>query len=369
MTAPDEVVRLIALEQREIERFTLTDTRRLTDLFERIGLLRSPQEEFWVVAYDTALNVRTAARVSMGDYHETAVPLPALFAVVLSSGARRFLVAHNHPGDSAQPSDGDMLVTRRLRVASALLGLEFEDHLIVPARGEIFSFAEAGVLFAAENDDEELDWDDLDAFDEGVPPLGQWTARDLVEAARRDIVQWEKTRSIDLVASRADDGPVRDGELIEIAYRDQFGSVHTGKVVALPGGEHEWRHEMNVGSDGMWGPWPVAPTEAGRSVFLRRAYQSAYLVGLVQDWLDERFKEAVDLIWTPTASQVDRRQHLAIVYRAKGVREEGLVDAWWVGETEGFKWQITHTWQSGQVGGWPLNVEQDVIPQLATSAD
>jgi DNA repair protein RadC len=100
-------LRLVELEQRVIERVALTTDRDVAELFDRVRLFSSPQEEFWVVAYDSGLNVRTAARITRGEYHQTSVALPALFAVVLGSGASRFLVAHNHPGGTARPSDGD----------------------------------------------------------------------------------------------------------------------------------------------------------------------------------------------------------------------------------------------------------------------
>jgi DNA repair protein RadC len=46
-------------------------------------------------------------------------------------------VAHNHPSGDPEPSPEDVAVTRRLREAGELLGIELVDHVVVAGRGYV----------------------------------------------------------------------------------------------------------------------------------------------------------------------------------------------------------------------------------------
>lgn len=59
--------------------------------------------------------------------------------------AAKVVLAHNHPGGVAQPSDEDLAVTRTLVSVFDALGVPVVDHLIV-AGPRTFSMAEAGLL-------------------------------------------------------------------------------------------------------------------------------------------------------------------------------------------------------------------------------
>ncbi|MFQ3201025.1 MAG: DNA repair protein RadC [Zhongshania sp.] len=59
--------------------------------------------------------------------------------------AAALIVAHNHPSGIAEPSDADILITRRIRDASALLDMRLLDHCVV-AGPEVISLAERGLI-------------------------------------------------------------------------------------------------------------------------------------------------------------------------------------------------------------------------------
>ena len=63
---------------------------------------------------------------------------------VLKHNSARIVCYHNHPSGDVQPSDLDLLTTRQLKTALALVDVTVVDHLIV---GEgVYSFAEHGLL-------------------------------------------------------------------------------------------------------------------------------------------------------------------------------------------------------------------------------
>ena len=79
--------------------------------------------------------------VARGGVNQVSVTAREVFRPLLSAGAARAIVAHNHPSGCASPSAEDRLLTRRLAVAGELLGVPLVDHLIV-AGSAYYSFAE-----------------------------------------------------------------------------------------------------------------------------------------------------------------------------------------------------------------------------------
>ncbi|MCI1306325.1 MAG: DNA repair protein RadC [Lachnospiraceae bacterium] len=57
-----------------------------------------------------------------------------LFISALSFHAVHMILVHNHPSGDASPSDEDIRVTRRIRDAGELLGIDLLDHIIIGDR-------------------------------------------------------------------------------------------------------------------------------------------------------------------------------------------------------------------------------------------
>ncbi len=64
---------------------------------------------------------------------------------VISRNAYAVIFAHNHPSGTAEPSQADKLVTRRLRDALALIEVKVLDHLVV-GEPRCVSFADRGLI-------------------------------------------------------------------------------------------------------------------------------------------------------------------------------------------------------------------------------
>lgn len=63
----------------------------------------------------------------------------------LDASATAVVIAHNHPGGAAEPSEEDIEKTYQIKKALNLLGIELIEHIIV-ARGDYFSFTENSIL-------------------------------------------------------------------------------------------------------------------------------------------------------------------------------------------------------------------------------
>jgi DNA repair protein RadC len=51
------------------------------------------------------------------------------------TGSSRIILSHNHPSGDTNPSDEDINITKQLKKAGELIGIEVLDHVIVGKRG------------------------------------------------------------------------------------------------------------------------------------------------------------------------------------------------------------------------------------------
>jgi DNA repair protein RadC len=119
-------------------------------LLDRFGLTKRTQEAFWVIAYDAAMNIRTAVEIGKGSYAKVPIHMPSIYTAVLASGSDRFQIAHNHPTGDVTPTMNDIQTTQAVMTGANALGLYFEDHHIVgPLPGQHFSFSKHKMLLSA----------------------------------------------------------------------------------------------------------------------------------------------------------------------------------------------------------------------------
>lgn len=104
-----------------------------------------PQELFAVVVLNSASRVVGVCEVHRGTMSHVEVVPADILRVVLVAGASRFIVVHNHPSGREDPSRDDVMLTKRLKEAAKLLGLELLDHVVIGEDG-FTAFSERGLL-------------------------------------------------------------------------------------------------------------------------------------------------------------------------------------------------------------------------------
>jgi DNA repair protein RadC len=77
--------------------------------------------------------------VYMGSSCGMPVNTREIYRVAVSSGASSAIITHNHPGGTTEPSPEDMVLSKKLRRASVLLGIRFLDFIIFTLDGRYFS--------------------------------------------------------------------------------------------------------------------------------------------------------------------------------------------------------------------------------------
>jgi len=130
-------------EERSRPVVTIADGADAVALFAPVfaGLAH---EELHVALLDREMRLIKRTKIP-GSGHSVDVPLRALVAEALALDARGLVIAHNHPGGDATPSQAGKAVTRRLAEIVAPLEIRLIDHLIF-AGDQCASFRAMGLL-------------------------------------------------------------------------------------------------------------------------------------------------------------------------------------------------------------------------------
>ena len=103
------------------------------------------QEHFICVSINGANEVMNVRVVTIGIVNKSQVHPREVFADVIAERASAVIIAHNHPDGDLMPSNEDLQITKRLKEAAIILGLNLLDHIIFNTKG-YYSFAEKNKL-------------------------------------------------------------------------------------------------------------------------------------------------------------------------------------------------------------------------------
>ncbi len=112
------------------------------DVYKLTSDLACKRQEFFVtLTLDGASNLIKRRTVFIGTLNQSLVHPREVFAGAFEDRAAALIAVHNHPSGNCEPSEMDIAMTKRLRCAGELLGIDFLDHVIV-ARNSYYSFRE-----------------------------------------------------------------------------------------------------------------------------------------------------------------------------------------------------------------------------------
>ena len=94
-------------------------------------LRHAKQEEMKLLLLNTKARLICESNISKGTVNATLISPRELFVEALQKNAVSIILLHNHPSGDPTPSREDILITRRVRDAGALIGIELLDHIII----------------------------------------------------------------------------------------------------------------------------------------------------------------------------------------------------------------------------------------------
>lgn len=108
-------------------------------------LLDYKKEHFFVVSLDIRNRIIAVDEISKGILEASLVHPRETFDMAIRRNAAKIIIAHNHPSEDPEPSENDINITRRLKEAGLILGIEVIDHIII-CKNSFFSFKEKGFI-------------------------------------------------------------------------------------------------------------------------------------------------------------------------------------------------------------------------------
>ena len=143
------VTEIVRVKQIVMERpIQYQNTIASTQDAGRLGLSElgdAAQEVVLVVVLDTKNKINAIHRVFTGSLNTSVAHPREIFRSALLNNGARILVYHNHPSGNTEPSEADLIFTKRMEDAGNILGIDLLDHIIVSGK-EWLSLREYGIL-------------------------------------------------------------------------------------------------------------------------------------------------------------------------------------------------------------------------------
>lgn len=128
-------------------------TKKADNPFNVVNILRghyatldSDQEHVTILFLDNKLNVRQIKTVFTGGMSQSTIDARVIFRLALLAGATRLIMAHNHPSGDCTPSIDDHNVTKMIKDIGAFHQIPLQDHIVLGANNEFYSYQENHLL-------------------------------------------------------------------------------------------------------------------------------------------------------------------------------------------------------------------------------
>ena len=126
------------------EKLTFTLPSSIADYYME-EMRHQKQEHMKLLMLNTKSKLVGETNISKGTVNAALVSPRELFIEALSKEAVSIILLHNHPSGDPSPSTNDILLTKRVKDAGALIGVELLDHIII-GNNCYMSFSESGLI-------------------------------------------------------------------------------------------------------------------------------------------------------------------------------------------------------------------------------
>jgi DNA repair protein RadC len=97
------------------------------------GFGARPVEQFGIALLDTKHRLLKTVILTIGTLDRSVVHPREVFREAAAARAAAIVLFHNHPSGDPAPSTEDVALTRRLKAAGTLMGIDVVDHVILTA--------------------------------------------------------------------------------------------------------------------------------------------------------------------------------------------------------------------------------------------
>jgi len=113
------------------------------DVLAQVVYMRDKSREHLMALYLNARNELLCKKpLFVGTLNASLVHPREIFKEALEQNACSVILAHNHPSGDNEPSEDDMIITKRIIEAGKLMGIDILDHVIIAKNKSPYSFKE-----------------------------------------------------------------------------------------------------------------------------------------------------------------------------------------------------------------------------------
>jgi DNA repair protein RadC len=86
------------------------------------------------------------ASISKGGINGTLTDVRIILQYAIKANASGIIICHNHPSGNVQPSESDIVITRKIKDSGNLMDVQLLDHLIIIPEGGYYSMGDEGII-------------------------------------------------------------------------------------------------------------------------------------------------------------------------------------------------------------------------------
>lgn len=107
-------------------------TENIINFFNESYFMNQLDEEYvYIISLNCQMKPLGVFQLSHGNWFQTDIKMRELGIFLLLTGAERFIIVHNHPNGSCQPSEGDFKITNKMNEFSDLIDIQLLQHYVI----------------------------------------------------------------------------------------------------------------------------------------------------------------------------------------------------------------------------------------------
>ena len=130
--------------ERDLGDYQITDPEGVVRAI-RASITDKAKEHFKLLLLNTRNKIIRIGTISVGTLNASLVHPREVFKEALIHNAFSVILAHNHPSGDCEPSEEDIRITKRIKDAGDLMGIDVLDHIIITSQS-YFSFKAKGLI-------------------------------------------------------------------------------------------------------------------------------------------------------------------------------------------------------------------------------
>ncbi len=139
----EELMTMVREKATEYKKKKVTSS---SDMYHQLAEYATKEKEhFLTITLDGSSNIINIRVIHIGTLNQSLVHPREVFRPAILDNAANIIIAHNHPSGTLEASRADIQVTKRLKEASKIIGIDILDHVIISPKG-FYSFSDEGML-------------------------------------------------------------------------------------------------------------------------------------------------------------------------------------------------------------------------------